>query len=444
MKTIKKIENRKKIDVALKFIIPILLLFFVFIYFFNKSENNISDKSIFFSLIAIFFYFYYFIFVIYKEARQNVVDERTGCLLKAEFEKQIPKYENLLFFTILNLNELKIRYGFEKIDFLISKIVEKFDALNDEIIIGRITTNDFMILSNLNQKILQHESKKIFLEIKRNRIDDIDFNIEYSIIKANSDFSSLYLDAQNKLQNSIDTKTENLYATSIMQAIKDNKYIFKIQELKGNEKIYYLNYKLEYDYPSKINQSQIEDIIIKNNLEFLYYKNLFETLINTYDFKNRLIIKINPDFIRNMSFLFFMKNFIENNEIIKNKIIFEFYENTIYYNISRFDEIIKEFKKLGISFSLNRIGSSSSFEYLKKFDIEFGVFDIELTKSLNNEKIVSIYKQLLQLCKLINIKTVIRFVDNQKTKDKISEFNFDFFQGDMYYKEEILERKENK
>lgn len=444
MKIIKKIENRKKIDVALKVIIPILLLFFIFIYFFNKSENNISDKNIFLLLIIIFLYFYYFIFVIYKEAKQNVIDEKTGCLLKNEFEKQLPKYENLLFFTIVNLNELKIRYGFKKIDFLISKIVKKFYNLNDDVIIGRITTNDFMLLSNLNQKILQHESKKIFLEIKRNRIDNIDFDIKYSIIKANDDFSSLYLDAQNKLQLSINIKTQEHYITSIINAIKDNKYIFKLQRLKGNEKIYYLNYKLEYDYPDKINQNQIEDIIINNNLEFLYYKNLFENLINIYDFKNRIIIKINPNFIRNMSFLFFIKNFIKNNVIVKDKIIFEFYENTIYSNISRFSEITKEIKKLGISFSLNRIGSPSSFEYLKKIDTEFGVFDIELTKSLDNEKIVTIYKQLLQLCKIINIKTIIRFVDSKNIKEKISEFNFDFFQGDMYYKEEILQRKDKK
>ena len=441
MRIYKKIERKNRQNAALTLIMPLLLLIFSFLYLndFTRIDFDITDVLIF--LVFSFLYFYYFVFVIYKSVKKNEVDTKTGCLYQNEFIKYLNEDDYVVYFNILNINELKLRFGFNKTDDLLAKLINKFYDYDESLIIGRITTSDFMILSKARYKNLQHEIKKIFLEVKRERIDGIDFKIEYSIIKSDTNFARLYLEAQNRLKDEVDLDTENVVAVSINEAIKKSNFHLKIQRLEGEEEIYYLNYKINCDYPEKLTQTRLEEIIIKNNLEFKYYKNLLNSLVTEYDFENRIIIKISADFLRNLNFLFYLGEYFIKNPHTKGKYIFEFCENEIYYDLARFEEIIEEYQEIGISFALNRIGSPSSLEYLKRFDFEFGVFDIEFNKNIQNHKYFVIYKSLFNLCKELNIKTIMRFIDNKNLLDATSDIKFDYYQGFLFYKDKNIKEK---
>lgn len=434
----KKIERKNRQNAAIKLIMPLLLLVFAFVYLPEFDDTNFKPLDILVVLCFIFLYFYYFVFVIYKSVKHNVIDEKTGTLLQSEFVKYLNNDDFVIFFTISNINELKLRLGFDKSDKLLKKLIDKFYAWDENLVIGRITTADFMILSNAKHKVLQHEIKKIFLEIKRERIDGVDFKCDYSIIKADTNFNKLYLEAQNRLKDDVDIDTENIITNSIISAINKNDYCLKIQRLEGDEEIYYLNYRINSDYPEKLSQAKLEDIIIKNNLEFNFYKNLLELLSREYNFDNRIMIKISPDFLRNLNFLFYLGEFFIKRPHTKGKIIFEFFENDVYYDMPRFEEIIREYRDINVSFALNRIGSPSSLEYLKRLEFEFGIFDIEFNKNIRNEKYFVIYENLYQICKSLNIKTIMRFIDNKSLLDLTKDIKFDYYQGFLFYKDKNL------
>lgn len=434
----KKLERKNRQDAAIKLIMPLLLLVFAFVYLQEFNEVKFKLLDILVILSFIFLYFYYFVFVIYKSVKHNVIDEKTRTLLQSEFTKYLNNDDFIIFFTISNINELKLRLGFDRTDKLLKKLIDKFYAWDENLIIGRITTADFMILSSAKHKTLQHEIKKIFLEIKRERIDGVDFKCDYSIIKSDINFNKLYLEAQNRLKDDVDLDTENLITNSIISAINKSDYYLKIQRLEGEEEIYYLNYRINSDYPEKLSQAKLDEIIIKNNLEFNYYKNLLELLSREYNFENRIIIKISPDFLRNLNFLFYLGEFFIKKPYIKGKIIFEFFENDVYYDMPRFEEIIKEYKDINVSFALNRIGSPSSLEYLKRLEFEFGIFDIEFNKNIKNEKYYLIYENLFNLCKSLKIKTIMRFIDNKNLLELSKEMKFDYYQGFLFYKDKNL------
>ncbi|WP_267523461.1 EAL domain-containing protein [Campylobacter sp. MG1] len=434
----KKIERKNRQDAAIKLIMPLLLLVFSSVYLFQYINIDLDLFNVLFILCLIFLYFYYFIFIIYSVIKKNVIDEKTGTLLQSEFKKYLNNDDNVVFFTILNINDIKLRLGFENTDRILMKLINKFYSWNENLIIGRITTSDFMILSSINYKILQHEIKKIFFDIKKNRIDGIDLKIEFSMVKSDRNFTKLYLEAQNKLKDKIDVETENIISNSIDLSIRKSDYTIKLQRLMGDEEIYYINYKINTDYPEKLSQNKLENLIIKQNLEYNYYINLLNYLSINYNFNNRVIIKISADFLRNLKFLLFLEEYFKENNYIKNKIIFEFYENELYYDLSSFEEIIKEYQKLGVSFALNRIGLSTSLEYLKRFDFEFGIFDIEFNRKIQNQKYFLIYKNLHDLCKSLNIKTIMRFIDNKNLLDLTKDIKFDYYQGFLFYKDKNL------
>ncbi|MBZ7991596.1 MULTISPECIES: EAL domain-containing protein [unclassified Campylobacter] len=434
----KKIERKNRQDAAIKLIMPLLLLVFAFVYLQEFNEIVFKPLDILVILCFIFLYFYYFVFVIYKSVKHNVIDEKTGTLLQSEFTKYLNNDDFIVFFTISNINEIKLMLGFNKSDRLLKKLIDKFYAWDENLIIGRITTADFMILSSSKHKTLQHEIKKIFLEIKRERIDGVDFKCYYSIIKSSINFNKLYLEAQNRLKDDVDVATENIITNSVVSSINKSDFFLKIQRLEGEEEIYYLNYRINSDYPEKISQAKLEEIIIKNNLEFNYYKNLLELLAKEYHFNNRIIIKISPDFLRNLNFLFYLGEYFIKHPNTNGKIIFEFFENDVYYDMPRFEEIIKEYREININFALNRIGSPSSLEYLKRLEFEFGIFDIEFNKNVKNEKYFIIYENLFNLCKSLNIKTIMRFIDNKNLLDLTKDIKFDYYQGFLFYKDKNL------
>lgn len=104
----------------------------------------------------------------------------------------------------------------------------------------------------------------------------------------------------------------------------------------------------------------------------------------------------------------------------------------------RFEEIIREYRDINVSFALNRIGSPSSLEYLKRLEFEFGIFDIEFNKNIRNEKYFVIYENLYQICKSLNIKTIMRFIDNKSLLDLTKDIKFDYYQGFLFYKDKNL------
>ncbi|MBT0882331.1 hypothetical protein [Campylobacter sp. 2018MI13] len=236
----KKIERKNRQDAAIKLIMPLLLLVFAFVYLQEFNEIVFKPLDILVILCFIFLYFYYFVFVIYKSVKHNVIDEKTGTLLQSEFTKYLNNDDFIVVFTISNINENKLMLGFNKSDRLLKKLIDKFYAWDENLIIGRITTADFMILSSSKHKTLQHEIKKIFLEIKRERIDGVDFKCYYSIIKSSINFNKLYLEAQNRLKDDVDVATENIITNSVVSSINKSDFFLKIQRLEGEEEIYYL------------------------------------------------------------------------------------------------------------------------------------------------------------------------------------------------------------
>ncbi len=150
--------------------------------------------------------------------------------------------------------------------------------------------------------------------------------------------------------------------------------------------------------------------------------------------KNReLIYNINLSgkSINEVGFLDFVIKQIKLHKVYTHNICFEITETAAIANLTSAAVFINTLKKQGCSFALDDFGSGlSSFSYLKNLPVDYLKIDGCFVKDLMDDAIDrAMVSSIVQVGRVMGIKTIAEFVENNAIENKLSLMDVDYAQG---------------
>ena len=112
-------------------------------------------------------------------------------------------------------------------------------------------------------------------------------------------------------------------------------------------------------------------------------------------------------------------------------VCFEITETAAISSIANARNVITELKKIGVKFALDDFGSGlSSFGYLKDLPVDYIKIDGVFVKNMiANEKDRAIVKSINEVAKIMQMKTIAEFVENDEILNELKGIGVDYAQG---------------
>jgi diguanylate cyclase (GGDEF)-like protein/PAS domain S-box-containing protein len=130
-------------------------------------------------------------------------------------------------------------------------------------------------------------------------------------------------------------------------------------------------------------------------------------------------------------FLDFMTRQFEESPIPPEKICLEITETVAVANLAQATGFMNALKQMGCRFALDDFGSGlSSFAYLKTLPVEFLKIDGLFVKDILNDPLdLALVKSINEIGKVLGMKTIAEFVEDEQILGKIREVGVDYAQG---------------
>ena len=146
--------------------------------------------------------------------------------------------------------------------------------------------------------------------------------------------------------------------------------------------------------------------------------------------------------IGDAGFLRFLQEKLHDADIAKEKISFEVTENAAIKNIKNAREFILKIKEFGCKFALDDFGSGlSSFAYLRDLPVDILKIDGMFVRNINTETVdYAMVKAINDVGKIMNMRTIAEYVENEEVYKKLKEIGVDYGQGYYFGKSEKLEQ----
>ena len=153
-------------------------------------------------------------------------------------------------------------------------------------------------------------------------------------------------------------------------------------------------------------------------------------------------INLSGSSIGDQEFLTFLQDKLQDDDIPSSKISFEVTENAAIKNINKAADFIKTIKELGCKFALDDFGSGlSSFAYLKDLPVDILKIDGVFVKGINIEPVnYAMVKAIHDVGKIMNMKTIAEYVENEEVLQKLNEIGVDYGQGYYFGKSKKLDK----
>lgn len=142
-------------------------------------------------------------------------------------------------------------------------------------------------------------------------------------------------------------------------------------------------------------------------------------------------INLSGNSFSNDNFLAYVHQQLERTKVPTRKICFEITETAAIANLTAAVHFIRELKKVGIRFSLDDFGSGlSSFAYLKNLPVDSVKIDGTFIKDIVHDPICSAMVEAINsIGKVMGIKTIAEFVENEETLQHLQRIGMDMVQG---------------
>jgi len=224
--------------------------------------------------------------------------------------------------------------------------------------------------------------------------------------------------------------------TIINSLIKDNieLYFRPILNLQTDKiDIYEISVKLHSNDGNTLLPKHFLPVINRHNLgeryDTIIYSKVLE-LLPLIDDNISLSFNLSPFSLRKESFHQMMATKLKEGRVDAQRVIIELYEKKTHHRLENYLGILSNLKKYGFRFCLDNFGSSNaSMEYIKYFSFDMVQFDREYISGIDDEKHLSIFTSLVKMVKELNIVTIAKWVDNQKTIEKLKKIDIDYIQG---------------
>lgn len=127
--------------------------------------------------------------------------------------------------------------------------------------------------------------------------------------------------------------------------------------------------------------------------------------------------------------------------ILPTNIYFEITETAAIKNFQNCTVFMNNIHSMGVQFALDDFGSGlSSFSYLKKLSIDYLKIDGSLVKDIVNSRLdQTMVSSIADIAKVLNVKTIAEYVENDEILDVLKKMNIDYAQGYGIMKPQALE-----
>ena len=449
-------EREYRFKLALRMGLPIFFLILIFVS--NTLINfyeSIQPSFYFISILLLVFSIYFIFFLIYNgfEVRitENVTKTFTREYLHKYLQKKLKIHDKytLILLSVDNLHAINKRFGLKNGDKVLYEVAQYIGTyLKNKNIsnfpMGHIKGGDFLIGLEGDKEHFNTILELLCLKSTEFKVDDIEVSLSGAITDTsysnNLDFmiENLFeLQKENQMKKINGDREEinpNDLESYVINAINTKSVSIMIQNIYENNEISLKEcfVKLKNSNGKILHPKSYMKAVNKLGLTAEYdYLVLEKSLLYCKDDeKVSISIIVSPSSLRNNSFLTKTKNLLDNNEEMKNRIIFMTTEMEYYSSIDRYNSILQSLRREGVKIAVDRLGSlHTSFLYMRDLDIDIVRFDTFYTKDLNNKKHKEMIEGLNNTAHILGLKTWVKMVENTEIKDYIKEINIDYLQG---------------
>ena len=152
---------------------------------------------------------------------------------------------------------------------------------------------------------------------------------------------------------------------------------------------------------------------------------------STIPYSNIYAINLSGASINSKQFRLFLKEQFNHFQIIPGTICFEITETTAISNLAIASQFIEELRHLGCSIALDDFGSGmSSLTYLENLSVDYLKIDGSFVKNIvNNQVAHATVTYFNHIAKIMQIKTVAEFVEDDAILQQLNEIGVDYAQG---------------
>ncbi|GAB6045025.1 EAL domain-containing protein [Caminibacter profundus] len=381
----------------------------------------------------------------------------------------IKKHRNkkivLIKIDIDNFSIINKKYGIEVGDEILKEFANRLNISG--CIVARTGADDFSILCIINEideiiKILKKLENIQKMPFKKDIYLDIRGGISIYPIDGKN-FEQLYGNASIALKKAHESKEKFKFYSKeyeeniekfirgidlIKKAIEENLFVFFYQpyfsikdgsiagaealvRIKDKNKIYPPNEFIDYlegsPYLEEFENWALKEVVSK---------------INKWDIP--ISVNISARTFKNPNFKDKVFKYGEN---LKNYLTIEITERLFAENIENTKKIIEELKKLeNVRVAMDDFGTGySSLVYLNELNTDVLKIDISFVRKLDKSlKTKEVVKFIIEVAKLLNMKTIAEGVENEEQFNILKELGCDFVQGFLFEKpleEEEFEKK---
>jgi EAL domain-containing protein (putative c-di-GMP-specific phosphodiesterase class I) len=284
-------------------------------------------------------------------------------------------------------------------------------------------------------------------------VDDIELKCSGSIIDTDisDDFEKLVdrlfeLRIESQLRDSYIEKDEiNLseLENSVIDAINSKRVSIMGQKTDmGDISIVDISVKLIDKNEKLIHQKRFIPIVTRLGMRESYELIKLENVLKKIDINPKYLfaVTIAAEVLRNTKFKTDVKRLITDTK--ECRLIFILEEKEYFSNIKYFDNILQDYRKLGIKIALDALGNNHTTQlYMKDLHVDIIRFDSTYGKKLHVKRYQSIVEGLNLTAHKIGLLTWIRFIGDEDSAKIARDMKIDVISGNYFSKIEPIENK---
>lgn len=457
-----KKERSHRFLLALRTGLPLFLLAAILMFarlsdYFQTIPDSFYISAIFILAISIYFIFY----MIYRGFDEQITDpithtftrQKVVSILKDDIKKEA-NY-SIVLISIDNLADINARYGTRAGDNalrIIAKEIGSFfdDKGFDKFPIGHFKGGDFIVGLKGNHNAIRPFLEMLYIKFDDLIINDIEIKIKGALVdkSLSSDVLAL-IERLFELRDSEVEEGEHIKGPTqgdislfelednIRYAIKNRTFSLMYQPIQADEKIAQVSIKLQGKNEKIIHQKTFMPVLKRLGFEREFDEIFLEKILQSCKKIDNIsfAFNISPSVLRNGRFMQRFKQMVEKQKIDFTRLIIILSEKEVYANMQRYNELIQEYRRLGVRLVLDNVGSlNATVEYIKRLEVDIIRFDKPFSRHIDLPAYIALLHAYTGICKEMNMKSWIKMVDSDEVKEKFEEINIDYIQGNIISK----------
>ena len=173
--------------------------------------------------------------------------------------------------------------------------------------------------------------------------------------------------------------------------------------------------------------SKIDSWVMENLIQYLQHSQLLED-------DHSYWINLSGQSLGDDQFLDYLEQTIRDLELTPGKLNFEITETALIRDISGVSNAMRRLKELGCRFALDDFGTGlSSFDYLKNLPVDCIKIDGMFVRDILKDEVdLTFVKSIIDIAKVMDIKTIAEHVETSDIAEKLTELGADYAQGYVY------------